>query len=105
MASNPPTKTIGHARAGGETALQSRSIKMDDAVAKLARQLLDGGFTRVSDREQRVINHVTQRCHISRDVNSAHEEKLTFGDRLADKVARFGGSWTFIVAFTGLLIT
>jgi uncharacterized membrane protein len=78
---------------------------MDDAVAKLARQLLDGGFTRLSDREQRVINHVAKRCHISRDVNSAHEEKLTFGDRLSDKVARFGGSWTFIVAFTGLLIT
>ena len=78
---------------------------MDDAVAQLARQLLNGGFTRLSDREKRVISHVAKRCHISRDVNAAHEEKLTFGDRLADKVARFGGSWTFIVAFTALLIT
>src|SRR3954466_11923745 len=77
---------------------------MDDAVIRLARQLLDGGFTRLSDREQRVITHIAKRQHISRDVNAVHEENQTFGDRLADKVARFGGSWTFIVIFTSMLL-
>jgi hypothetical protein len=77
---------------------------MDDAVIQLARQLLDGGFTRLSDREQRVITHIAKRLHIARDVNALHEENQTFGDRLADKVARFGGSWTFIVTFTGMLL-
>ena len=76
---------------------------MDDAVIQLARQLLDGGFTRLSDREQRVITHIAKRQHISRDVNAVQEENQTFGDRLADKVARFGGSWTFIVIFTSML--
>jgi len=28
----------------------------------------------------------------------------TFGDRLADRVARFRGSWTFILIFLGVLI-
>src|SRR3954463_1246244 len=76
---------------------------MDDAVIQLARQLLDGGFTRLSDREQRVITHIAKRQPISRDVNAVQEENQTFGDRLADKVARFGGSWTFIVIFTSML--
>src|SRR3954454_21035954 len=77
---------------------------MDDAVIQLARQLLDGGFTRLSDREQRVITHIAKRQHISRDINAVQEENQTFGDRLADKVARFGGSWTFIVIFTSMLL-
>lgn len=31
-------------------------------------------------------------------------KKLTYGERLADKVAQFGGSWTFIMSFGGVLI-
>lgn len=29
---------------------------------------------------------------------------LTFGDRMADKIASFGGSWTFILSFMGFLL-
>jgi uncharacterized membrane protein len=36
---------------------------------------------------------------ISRDVHQEFEERLTFGQRTADRVAAFGGSWTFIVCF------
>jgi uncharacterized membrane protein len=31
------------------------------------------------------------------------EENLTTGQRISDKVARFGGSWSFIISFGGLL--
>ena len=31
--------------------------------------------------------------------------KATFGERLADRVARFGGSWTFIMIFVAILLT
>lgn len=34
-----------------------------------------------------------------RDVNEVFEERLTFGERLADRVAAIGGSWTFIIGF------
>ena len=77
---------------------------MDDAVHHLAQQLLDGGFTQLSEREQRVITHVAKRLPISRNPNALHDEGQTFGEKLADKVARFGGSWTFIIAFTGMLL-
>ncbi|MCF6514743.1 DUF1003 domain-containing protein [Lactobacillus sp. S2-2] len=39
------------------------------------------------------------------DVNKVMKEKLTFGQKISDSVARFGGSWTFILIFTFVLIT
>ncbi|HVO43049.1 MAG TPA: DUF1003 domain-containing protein [Aggregatilineales bacterium] len=36
---------------------------------------------------------------VARDPNQIFEEKLTFGQRVADKVASFGGSWNFIGLF------
>ena len=39
------------------------------------------------------------RSHVTRNVNLEEEERLTFGQRIADKVAAFGGSWTFIITF------
>jgi uncharacterized membrane protein len=38
------------------------------------------------------------------DVNRIFEERLTFGERLADKVAAIGGSWGFIVGFGLFLV-
>jgi len=76
---------------------------MDQQVVRLAQQLLDGGFAKFSDRERRVLTHIANRLHVTRNVNLAIEEKQTLPDRLADRVARFGGSWTFIVLFTGSL--
>ncbi|MEP6669326.1 MAG: DUF1003 domain-containing protein [Chthoniobacter sp.] len=45
---------------------------------------------------------VSQR--ISRNVNEEMDDRLTFGQRIADKVATFGGSWTFIFIFGGILV-
>src|SRR2546427_9604209 len=45
---------------------------------------------------------VTQR--VSRNINKEMEEKSTIGQRVADKVASFGGSWTFIFIYCGALL-
>jgi len=39
------------------------------------------------------------RLRANRNPNEVIEEEATFGERIADTVARFGGSWTFIIAF------
>ena len=39
-----------------------------------------------------------------RDVNEVFEARLTFGDRLADRVAAIGGSWNFIIGFTLFMV-
>jgi uncharacterized membrane protein len=45
------------------------------------------------------------RSHVSRNPNVEEEERLTFGERIADKVAAFGGSWTFIIIFGVILLS
>ena len=39
-----------------------------------------------------------------RDPNAAFEEQMTFGQRVADRVAQFGGSWTFIGIFLLIML-
>jgi len=51
--------------------------------------------------------HASQRLvrlRANRNANELIEEKTTFGDRIADAVARFGGSWNFIILFAIVLI-
>jgi CRP/FNR family cyclic AMP-dependent transcriptional regulator len=44
------------------------------------------------------------RRRASRNPNDIIDEEQTFGERIADTVARFGGSWTFIITFAIILI-
>ncbi len=41
---------------------------------------------------------------ISTNTNRTFDEQLTFGQRIADRVATFGGSWTFILLFLTFLL-
>jgi len=52
--------------------------------------------------------HASQRLiqlRASRNPNQVIEEEATFGERIADAVARFGGSWNFIISFAIVLVT
>lgn len=42
-------------------------------------------------------------CKKTQNINDLHEESLTRGERMADKMADFAGSWTFIMIFMGIL--
>ena len=46
---------------------------------------------------------VSQR--VTRNINREMDEQMTVGQRVADRVASFGGSWTFIFIYCGFLIT
>src|SRR5947208_1012765 len=43
--------------------------------------------------EQRIIDRFVHRQRVARDITAV---PLSVGDRIADRVASFGGSWTFI---------
>jgi uncharacterized membrane protein len=45
------------------------------------------------------------RSRASRNPNELIEEQETFGERIADGVARFGGSWRFIILFACVLVS
>jgi CRP/FNR family cyclic AMP-dependent transcriptional regulator len=44
------------------------------------------------------------RMRAARNPNEVIDEQLSLGDEIADRVARFGGSWTFIIAFGVVLV-
>ncbi|HEV8412435.1 MAG TPA: DUF1003 domain-containing protein [Bryobacteraceae bacterium] len=48
--------------------------------------------------------HQLVRIRSTRNPNEVIEQEATFGERIADHVARFGGSWTFIITF-GITLT
>lgn len=74
-----------------------------DAVKLLARRILEIGYEDLPQRERHVLERVAKRMAVSRDINLSFEQGRTFGERLADRIAAFGGSWTFIMLF-GLAI-
>ena len=58
----------------------------------------------LSDFERRVWSRVLRRTPGATDTNLAFDAQLTFGQRVADRVAVFGGSWTFIGLFLLALV-
>jgi uncharacterized membrane protein len=68
-----------------------------------AFQLSKTNFDFLSDTEQPVVAPVAYRAEISPDTYMETGDNLTFGQRLADRVTLFGGSWTFLIYFGVLL--
>lgn len=56
-----------------------------------------------SDDEEELLNLLVDEP-ISIDVDKQEEAKMTFGDKVADKVSEIAGSWTFILGFSLFLI-
>ena len=75
-----------------------------EAVQLLAQRLLEMGFEDMTAQERRVIERVAKRVSVSRNIYAEHDRGLTLGERLADQVASFGGSWTFLIIFGGFIV-
>jgi uncharacterized membrane protein len=54
--------------------------------------------------DQDVMNAITNDSLITEELQEEKDDQVTFGQRLADKVAEFGGSWTFILSFFFFII-
>ncbi|MET3854987.1 DUF1003 domain-containing protein [Rhizobium sp. OAE497] len=57
----------------------------------------------LGDIEKRVLAKAHERRIISTDVNAALSAESSFGQRVADGIARVGGTWSFIIAFLAFL--
>jgi len=51
-----------------------------------------------------VMQAIRDNSILSENIQDEIEGKLTIGQKLADKIASFGGSWTFIITFFSLLM-
>jgi len=71
---------------------------------EIAETLLGSTYTSLDARSQKVARHVAERKHIARNLAHEFEATTTPGQRAADAVAQFGGSWTFITLFAAILV-
>lgn len=70
---------------------------------EVADKYLKKALDKLNATEKHVLEHFFGREPISRNYRAESTEKLSFGQRLADKVAAFGGSWPFIILFLCVL--
>ena len=59
---------------------------------------------KLTEAESRVLQSAIEHRTVSRDLAATYASASTLGDRLADGVARFGGSWSFILGFAAFLV-
>lgn len=76
---------------------------MTKTVADLANLWLARVPEALSEFEHRVLQSAVDRKPVSRDTNQSFAGNLSYGDRVADRIARIGGSWSFILGFIGFL--
>ncbi|HEY2858219.1 MAG TPA: DUF1003 domain-containing protein [Terracidiphilus sp.] len=79
-------------------------ISRDDIEVLLSRKPLAGMDLLTTLGRQFHAAHQLVRLRATRNANAIIEKEATFGERLADAVAGFGGSWTFIITF-GVTLT
>jgi uncharacterized membrane protein len=65
----------------------------------LAQKLFGKSHAQLGESERRVLKYISERRTLSTDTNEAFDADKTFGERLADNIATFGGSWSFIMSF------
>ena len=61
-------------------------------------------LARLGAAERRVMEYLLDQRRVTRDVNRELEENRRLGERVADRIASFGGSWTFILLFLVVLV-
>lgn len=71
---------------------------------KIVEKLLGTPYESWDERTRKVARHIAEHKHISRNTEKEFDAQTTFGERAADTVATFGGSWTFISIFAGIMI-
>ncbi len=71
----------------------------------LSTKRLRRSWDALSERERKVVHAVVERLHVSRPIHAELPGAATFGQRLADLVTRFGGSWWFIGLFCAVITT
>lgn len=79
-------------------------VSRDDIEALLARKPLAGMDLLATLGRQLHASQGLVRTRANRNPNEVIEEQETWGERIADAVAGFGGSWTFIILFSALIV-
>jgi uncharacterized membrane protein len=79
-------------------------IEVSERARQLAIKFLKREWDNLSEQEKKIVESLIHGSHISRNLNRERQDVRTFGEMFADRVAAFGGSWTFIIIFMSSLV-
>lgn len=71
---------------------------------RYVRKLLNEEKGEITNLEADVLRSLQEHEILARNPDVEFEARLSFGQRLADRIADFGGSWTFILIFGGIVV-
>src|SRR5213596_2250081 len=77
---------------------------MGDFRKDYVKEVLQDEIGELSALDQEVIESLEQHEILSADIEKQFERKLTFGERLSDRIAEFGGSWKFLITFGAVIV-
>ncbi len=77
---------------------------ISDYRTRYVAQLLESERGELSELDRQVVESLAREETVSRDVEKTWEKHRTAGEVVADAVADFGGSWTFIIIFFVVLM-
>ena len=77
----------------------------DENLERLAQELLGRSCAELDEEERAVLARVAAGTYIGIGAAEAAQLHASFGERLADRVAKIGGSWGFIGAFAFVLLS
>ena len=69
--------------------------------ARYVAEILKTSSQEIYDLEKEMVK---EEQAVSRNINKDFESSLTLGERLADRLAKFGGSWSFLIIFMAMLV-
>ncbi len=69
-----------------------------------ARTLMATELEKLPPQEREIVERFIHRKHMARNVLREFDESMSFGERLSDRIAEIGGSWTFILTFLFFLM-
>jgi uncharacterized membrane protein len=72
---------------------------LDQVRADYVKNVLETEKGELSTLEEEVIKSLKEQELLSENINVEFNQKLTFGQRLSDKLSNYAGSWGFIIAF------
>ena len=75
-----------------------------EKIILAADRFLGKGAAQLSAVERQVLEQAIGKRALSQDTSEIFDDKSTFGQKLADGVATFGGSWTFLICFGVVLL-
>ncbi len=81
---------------------KAKTVKINRQVT--AQKLLQVELEKLPPDERLIVERFISRGRVARNIQREFDAQLTFGERMADRVATVGGSWTFIGSFGVFLV-